>query len=166
MKKVNYRNLSSQLSLLLLALLLSFSTTTIAQENGDVVAGEALYKANCAACHKLDKKGVGPALRNVADKYDRDWLYKWISNSQGLIKSGDSKAVALFAENNNSVMTSFPGLSNENIDNILAYTSVPKPEPKVPETIVAVSSEDDGTIQNMVLGGFVLVFLLLVIMFY
>jgi mono/diheme cytochrome c family protein len=166
MKKVNYRNLSSQLLLLLLVFLLAFSTTTIAQENGDTVAGEALFKANCAACHKLDKKGVGPALRNIADKYDNDWLYKWISNSQGLIRSGDSKAVALFAENNNSVMTSFPGLSNEDIDNVLAYTSLPKPEPKISATTVAVSNGDDGTIQNIVLAGFVLVFLLLVIMFY
>ena len=166
MEKVNYRNLSSQLSLLLLVFLLAFSTTTIAQENGDTVAGEALYNANCAACHKLDKKGVGPALRNIAEKYDRDWLYKWISNSQGLIRSGDSKAVALFAENNNSVMTSFPGLSNKDIDNVLAYTSLPKPEPKVSATTVAVSNGDDGTIQNIVLAGFVLVFLLLVIMFY
>tara|TARA_B100000809_G_scaffold266359_1_gene328703 strand:+ start:12688 stop:13959 length:1272 start_codon:yes stop_codon:yes gene_type:complete len=166
MKKVNYRNLSSQLPLLLLALLLSFSTTVISQENGDAVVGEALYKANCAACHKLDKKGVGPALRNVANKYDRDWLYKWISNSQGLIRSGDSKAVALFAEYNNSVMTSFPGLSNGDIDNILAYTSLPKPEPKVSKVTVAVSNEDDGTFQNMVLVGFVLVFLLLIVMFY
>lgn len=166
MKKVNYRNLSSQLPLLLLALLLSFSTTVISQENGDAVVGEALYKANCAACHKLDKKGVGPALRNVANKYDRDWLYKWISNSQGLIRSGDSKAVALFAEYNNSVMTSFPGLSNGDIDNILAYTSLPKPEPKVSKVTVAVSNEDDGTFQNMVLVGFILVFLLLIVMFY
>ena len=166
MKKVNYQNLSSQLSLLLLAFLLAFSTTTLAQDNGDAVAGEALYKANCAACHKLDKKGVGPALRNVADKYDRDWLYKWISNSQGLIKSGDSKAVALFAENNNSVMTSFPALSNEDMDNILAYTSLPKPEPKVAETTVAVSNGDNGVTQNIVLAGLVMVFLLLAIMFY
>jgi len=62
-------------------------------------------------------------------------------------------------------MTSFPGLSNQDIDNIIAYTSLPKPEPKVTAAPVAVSSGDDGTIQNMVLVGFVLVFLLLVIMF-
>jgi len=165
MKKVNYRNLSSQLSLLLLAILLAFSTTTFAQE-GDPVAGEALFKSNCAACHKLDKKGVGPALRGVADKYETDWLYKWIKNSQGLIKSGDSKAVALFAENNNSVMTSFPALSNGDVDNILAYSSQPKPAPKVEEVATVEGSEDDGTMQNIILGGLVLVFLLLVVMFY
>tara|TARA_B100000497_G_scaffold66835_1_gene75476 strand:- start:754 stop:2025 length:1272 start_codon:yes stop_codon:yes gene_type:complete len=166
MKKVNYQNLSSKLSLLLLVFLLAFSTNTLAQEEGDVKAGEALYKSNCAACHKLDKKGVGPALRNVAEKYERGWLYKWISNSQGLIKSGDSKAVALFAEYNNSVMTSFPGLSNTDIDNILAYTSLPKPEPKIAVAPVTASNNDDGNLQNIILAVLVLILLLLVTMFY
>ena len=166
MKKVNYKNLSSKLSFLLLVFLLAFSTNTLAQEEGDVKAGEALYKSNCAACHKLDKKGVGPALRNVAEKYERDWLYKWISNSQGLIKSGDSKAVALFAEYNNSVMTSFPGLSNTDIDNILAYTSLPKPEPKIAVAPVIASNNDDGNLQNIILAVLVLILLLLVTMFY
>mgnify|MGYP000999211193 FL=1 len=165
MKKVNYHNLSSQVSIILLVLTLTISNVTLGQGNTDAVAGESLFKSNCAACHKLDKRGVGPALRNVDEKYDREWLYKWIKNSQGLIKSGDSKAVAIFKEYNNSVMTSFPGLSNQDIDNIIAYTSLPKPEPKVTVAPVAVSSGDDGTIQNMVLVGFVLVFLLLVIMF-
>ena len=166
MKKVNYRNLSSQLSFLLLAFLLTFSTITYSQDGADVLAGESLFKSNCAACHKLDKKGVGPALRGVADKYETEWIYKWIKNSQGLIKEGDSKAIELFAANNNSVMTSFPGLSNEDIDNILAYTSQPKPEPKVAETTTAVTGEDDKVLQNIILGGLALVFLLLVIMFY
>jgi mono/diheme cytochrome c family protein len=166
MKKMNYQNLSSKLSLLLLAFVLAFSTNILAQETGDAIAGEALYKSNCAACHKLDKKGVGPALRNVAEKYERDWLYKWISNSQGLIKSGDSKAVALFAEYNNSVMTSFPGLSNTDIDNILAYTSLPKPEPKIAVAPVTASNNDDGNLQNIILAVLVLILLLLVTMFY
>ena len=166
MKKVNYRNLPSNLSLLLLTLMLAFSTSTYAQESGDVVAGESLFKANCAACHKLDKKGVGPALRGVADKYDTDWLYKWIKDSQGLIKSGDSKATTIFADNNNSVMTSFPGLSDGDIDNILAYTSQPKPEPKVTETVAVAESDDDGLNQNIIIGALVLVLLLLIVMFY
>ena len=28
----------------------------------DVQAGKKLFNANCAACHKLNKKAVGPAL--------------------------------------------------------------------------------------------------------
>ena len=125
-----------------------------------------MFKSNCAACHKLDKRGVGPALRNIDEKYDREWLYKWIKNSQGLIKSGDSKAVALFKEYNNSVMTSFPALSNKDIDNILAYTSLPKPEPKVIQKSAAISNNDTDINENLILGGLVLILFLLSGMFY
>lgn len=150
----------------MLAIMLAFSTSTYAQEGGDPVVGESLFKANCAACHKLDKKGVGPALRGVANKYDREWIYKWVNNSQGFIKSGDAQAVAVFEANNNSVMTSFPGLSHEDIDNIMAYSSLPKPAPKVAETVVSVKNEDSGINQNIIIAALALVFLLLIIMFY
>jgi len=174
MKKVNYRNLTSHLSLLLLACLLTFSTTIFAQdvstiaENGagDPAAGEALFKANCAACHKLDKKATGPALRNVANKYDKEWLYQWIKNSQGLIKSGDALAVKLFAENNNAVMTSFPALSDGDITNILAYTSQPKPEPIAAVTTAADTAGGGDITNNIILGALALIFLLLVVMLY
>ncbi|WP_339695453.1 cytochrome c3 family protein [uncultured Marixanthomonas sp.] len=187
MKKVNYRNLSSCLSFLLLALLLTVSTTVSAQDEsaadttaaasseaasaegsgGDVAAGENLFKANCAACHKLDRKATGPALRGVADKYDRDWLYEWIKDSQAMIKSGDPQAVKLFEEHNNSVMTAFPQLSNGDIDNILAYTSAPKPEPTVAQTPTNGGGEGgSGVSNNIVLGALALVFLLLVVMLF
>ena len=61
MKKVNYHNLSSQVSIILLVLTLAISNVTLGQGNTDAVAGESLFKSNCAACHKLDKRGVGPA---------------------------------------------------------------------------------------------------------
>ena len=168
MQKVNYKNLPSQLSLLLLAVMLTFSTSIFAQEGVavDTVAGEKLFKANCAACHKLDKKATGPALRNVADKYDREWLYSWISDSPGMIASGDALAVTLFEDNNKSPMTAFPQLSNGDIDNILAYTSQKK---KVVAQVLPVDGgggEDTGVSNNIILGALALVFLLLVIMLF
>ncbi|RMA65703.1 c-type cytochrome [Ulvibacter antarcticus] len=187
MKKVNFRNLPSQLSLLLLAVLLTFSVSVSAQEDsaseaeqttaavpaadgvGDAVAGKALFNANCAACHKLDKKATGPALRGVTLRYDRNWLYEWIKDSQGMIKSGDSKAVALFAENNNSVMTSFPALSNGDIDNILAYASEPKAVPVAGGDTAATGTTTgggDGVSNNIILAALALVFGLLVVMLF
>ena len=165
MKKVNNQNLISHLSFILLALMLTFSNILLAQD-GDVAAGETLYKANCAACHKLDKKATGPALRGVALKYETDWLFKWIKNSQGMVNSGDALAVKLFKENNNSVMNSFPQFSDEDINNILAYTSQPKPEPVVAET-TSTEKEDSGEVTNkIILGALALVLLLLVVMLY
>jgi len=184
MQQVNFRNLSSRLSLLLLAVMLTFSFSTYAQADsadealqttaetvaadgaGDAVAGKALFNANCAACHKLDKKATGPLLRGVAQKYDRDWLYQWINDSQGLIASGDALAVDLFEANNKSVMTSFPGLSTTDIDDILAYTSEPKPVPPVAALGTAAAGSGDGVSNNLILGGLLLIFGLLVVMLF
>tara|TARA_B100000575_G_scaffold169651_1_gene135743 strand:+ start:302 stop:469 length:168 start_codon:yes stop_codon:yes gene_type:complete len=32
-------------------------------QEADVQAGKALFNANCAACHQLNRKAVGPALK-------------------------------------------------------------------------------------------------------
>ena len=77
------------------ALFLIFSLSIFAQD-GDPVAGKALFNTNCASCHKLDKKMTGPALRYVEKRLsedeglDRQWLYSWIRNSSAMIKSGDA----------------------------------------------------------------------------
>ena len=62
MKKVIHRKLGINILHLGLVFLLTFSTALSAQE-GDPVNGKAIFNANCAACHKLDKKMTGPALR-------------------------------------------------------------------------------------------------------
>lgn len=129
----------------------------------DVAAGEALFKANCAACHKLYARATGPALYDVTSRHDRQWLYSWIHNSSELIKSGDAEAVAIFDEFNGQVMTPFPQLSEADIDNILAYTDTPKP---VPTTTVVTegggSGSGSGVSSDLILGGLILVFLMLV----
>lgn len=88
------------------------------------IAGEKLFKTNCAACHRLDKILTGPALGGMGAKYadDKDWLYSWIRNSQALVKAGDEKAVKLFQDNNNTIMLAFPSLTDEEIESIIAYT--------------------------------------------
>ncbi len=178
MIKSKVRNLSSQLSLLSFAFLLTFSITTYAQEEaaaatgvGDAAAGKTLFNANCAACHKLYKKATGPALFGVGDKYDRDWLYSWIRNSQEMVNSGDAQAVAIFEEYNQSPMTSFPGLSDTDIDNIIAYTYEEKVDPCVanPELCnpaINGGGEGGGVSSNIILGVLILVFLVLIVMLY
>ena len=181
MKKVGNHNSISRILLFSLALMLTFSAKSFSQDApvapaaetvaapaaGDAAAGKALFNANCAACHKLDAKMTGPALRGVADKYSKDWLHKWIKDSQALIKSGDAAAVKVFEENNKSVMTAFPQLSDVDIDNILAYTSevaVAAPTPG-PGTAGAAAS-DSGISNNIILGALVLVMAMLVVMLF
>jgi mono/diheme cytochrome c family protein len=122
--------------------------------SGDPVKGKELFNTNCAACHKLDAKMTGPALRGVGDKYDKEWLYKWIKNSSDLIKSGDAKAVKVYEEFAKANMTAFPQLSNGDIDNIVAYAMEPAPEPETPKAGVAEGSEKTGSgiSNNLILG--------------
>jgi mono/diheme cytochrome c family protein len=131
MKKVNHRNSMSRILGIALMITLAFSSSLFAQE-GDVKAGEALFKANCAACHKLGAMSTGPMLRNIEARLaeeeglDREWLYKWIKNSSAMIKAGDPYAVKTYEANGKRVMTAFPTLTNVEIDNILAYTAQEK----------------------------------------
>ncbi len=167
MKKGLHRNRAFNIFGISLAFLLLFSSPLTGQE-GDPVKGKQLFNANCAACHALNRKMTGPALAGVADKYDREWLYKWIKNSSALIQSGDELAVKIWEEYNKSPMTAFPLLSNEDIDDILAYTSAPPEEPKedVAAVTAAPAEEDSGISNNIVLAALALVFAMLVVMLY
>ena len=118
-------------------LFFSIIFTSLYAQDGDPVKGKSLFNANCAACHQLDKKMTGPALRNVETRLsedeglDRVWLNAWIRNSSALIKSGDAYANKIYAEYNGSAMTAFPQFSDEDITDILAYTAQEKAAPVV-----------------------------------
>jgi len=185
MKKVGNHNSISRILVFSLAFMLTFSLTSIAQTaaappaaespapaataGGDPVKGKELFNTNCAACHKLDAKSTGPALRGVAGKYDKAWLYKWIHNSSAMIKAGDATAVKIFNENDKKIMTPFPQLSEGDIDNILAYTSEPKAEPAkatMPGPDGAAQSSVGGISNDVVLGALAVVMLILVVMLF
>lgn len=190
MKKVPYRHPISKILGITVLFFLLLSTSIFAQEEasseagseqaeagaGDPAAGKALFNQNCAACHSLNRKMTGPALANVESRLaedeglDREWLYKWIKNSPGLIASGDAYANKVYSEYNQAAMTPFPTLSNADIDNILAYTAAPPPAPAVTAATTADaggaqgSGEGSGISNELVLGALILVFGLLVVM--
>jgi len=128
MKSVKLHSQLSRLVINSLAFLLLFSLNLSAQE-ADLANGEKLFKSTCAACHKLDKKLVGPALLGINEKRDQDWLIAWIKDSPGMIKSGDKLAIQVFEENNKLPMTANPQLSDQDIIDILAYTDGEPVEP-------------------------------------
>ncbi len=102
--------------------LVFFIVFTVNIFSQDAANGKKLFKSNCAACHKLDKKFVGPALKGISEKREKEWLHKWIKDSGALIKSGDALAKEVFEEGNKMPMMAFPQLSDKDIDDILAYT--------------------------------------------
>jgi cytochrome c553 len=82
-----------------------------------------------------------------------------------MIKSGDAQAVAIYEEYNGSVMTSFPQFSNDDIDNIIAYTDYVPPAPAMTAAVPVVSGQASGGISNsIILVALAMVFVVLVIM--
>ena len=161
------RNWKSYLYFSLVIIGILTSITASAQSDEAVQAGKKLFNANCAACHKLNKRAVGPALRGISSKYDREWLYSWIKNSTAMVKSGDAQAVAIYEEYNGSVMTSFPQFSNDDIDNIIAYTDYVPPAPAITASVPVVSGQASGEISNLIiLVALAMVFIVLVIMLF
>lgn len=196
MKKVSNRHPNFAIFAFSLALSLLVSTSLIAQDDaaaaasteaaapagdgspcgpGDVAKGKQLFNQNCAACHALERRMTGPALAGVATRLsedeglDCDWLYSWIRNSAGMIASGDAYANRIYNEYNQAAMTAFPTLSDQDINDILAYVEAPPPAPvAAAATAGAEGGEaDSGGISNeLILGALTLVFALLVMMLF
>jgi mono/diheme cytochrome c family protein len=174
MRQVIHRKLSKNILRLSLIILLAF-TTALSAQDGDPVKGKSLFNANCAACHQLDKKMTGPALRHVEvrlsedEGLDRAWIHAWIRNSAGVIKSGDSYANKIYNEYGGAAMTAMPQLSDDDINNILAYTAEEKATPTPVsggEAAVANSSSSNGISNEIILGALAILFALLAIGLY
>jgi mono/diheme cytochrome c family protein len=91
------------------------NNTAIAQ------AGEALFKANCANCHKVDGDYTGPWLKGVRERQpDKEYIYKWMANPAGMIAS-DPYAKTLFEKWKPTIMTAYPNLKKTEIDAIIDY---------------------------------------------
>ena len=149
----------------ILLVTLLFPSLGLSQE-ADIQAGKALFNSNCAACHQLNRKAVGPALRGVTEKYDKEWLYSWIKNGTQMIKDGDPQAVAIWEEYNRAVMTNYPQFSNEQIDNILAYTNYTPPAPAPAVATAETVSQGSDISVNIILAVTIVIFTILIVMLF
>jgi len=77
-------------------------------------------KKRCAACHGIGESHSGPDLAGVAERRSLDWLYRWLKDSQGMLKKGDSIGVALMREYNNVPMPNAK-LSEKDVNGLLAF---------------------------------------------
>ncbi len=121
----------------------------ISPQNTFAADGEALFKANCAACHKPDEKYVGPALKGVREAApSKDWVYKWVRNATAMAMT-DPYAIKLKEEAGGVIMTSFPDMTNEEIDAILDWADKyqkPGTTTGAPGGAAAVAPKSDNTI--------------------
>ncbi len=47
--------------------------------------GKELFKAKCSACHKEDKRFVGPAIAGVTERRTPEWIMNMILNPEGMV---------------------------------------------------------------------------------
>jgi len=113
-----YRKIFNRVFAFLFFLALLSSTNNIFAQNG-----EALFKANCASCHKPDKDFTGPMLKGAREREPNpEWAYKWVNNVNTMVET-DPYAKKLFAERG-SKMTQF-NLKKEEIKAILDWADAP-----------------------------------------
>src|SRR5262247_4098865 len=83
--------------------------------------GQAMFKKICAPCHTIGVGDrVGPDLRGVTQRRDRDWLAKFIQNPARLRAARDPAALAL-AEKYRAVRMPALGIAQNDASDLIAY---------------------------------------------
>ncbi|MCB0524091.1 MAG: c-type cytochrome, partial [Saprospiraceae bacterium] len=136
-------------------LLITTSTALLAGPTKE--AGKDLFTANCASCHAKDMKtaSTGPALGGVEERwadYPRTDLYSWVRNSQALIASGHPRATELWAKYKPTIMNSFSGLTDEQIESIIMYINDPGGKPVVDAGTETGSAKKESGIPWLFIG--------------
>ena len=135
------RRMSGWMHACVLSLFLVLTSVSYAQD------GEKVFKQNCASCHKMDKKLIGPALQGAVQRWeDRpEGLRAWILNSTQYLKDHpeDSYAHKLFEDYNGTLMTAM-ALSNEDLEAVVSYIETWTP----PIIVEEVKGDENGTTEQ------------------
>jgi hypothetical protein len=83
--------------------------------------GLKLFEDNCKACHRLDQKLVGPALRYSFVSSDSVWFVKMIISANALISAGDTLALQLFNDFNQIQHPDFKGFNETELASLVEY---------------------------------------------
>lgn len=82
-------------------------------------AGETIYNNNCTACHKLDKRFIGPSPRGIMERRSPEWIMNMILDPK-LMTEQDRCAKDLLIEFNGAAMAN-QNLTVEETRSILEY---------------------------------------------
>lgn len=123
-------------------------STAGAGDPAAIAAGDALFKSNCAQCHAVNDKVVGPALAGIDKRRPLPWIIKWVKNSSKVVASGDEYAVKIFNEYQKQQMPSF-ALSDAEITSIVAWVKSQEGSPIAQKT----PTDDPGKAGATPAGG-------------
>ena len=91
-----------------------------------IASGKVLFDEYCSSCHAINNRHEMFFGKIAGNDYDKKTLYAFIRNSDSVIQSGNAYYVELFNEFNKTKMKSFPNLTDEELDKIMAYIKVKK----------------------------------------
>lgn len=110
--------------LLVLCFIKCNSNTSAENLNGaDTVAitkGQNLFNQHCSGCHNFRQETIGPPLSGITKRASVTWLQNFIRNPQEIIGAGDKQADSLY-NHYKTIMPSFETLSNDEVNNIIAF---------------------------------------------
>ena len=91
----------------------------------------AYFRQNCMSCHTIGGgRLVGPDLKDVSRRAERDWLVKFVANPRQFLDSGDPYALKMREEARGAVMPNIsgldPGRAAALLDLIEAESKLPK----------------------------------------
>ncbi|SDS57845.1 c-type cytochrome [Winogradskyella sediminis] len=96
------------------------SVTLGAEIDQDMAAhGMDVYNKMCLACHKVDKKFIGPAPTGILERRSPEWVMNMILNPEEMVKQ-DPLAKDLLMEFNGAPMAN-QGLTEEDARAVLEY---------------------------------------------
>ncbi len=84
-----------------------------------VTKGADIYKKMCTACHRPDKKFIGPAPKGVMKRRTPEWIMNMILDPEGMVKN-DPLAKDLLMEFNGAPMAN-QNLTEEDARAVLEY---------------------------------------------
>lgn len=78
------------------------------------------FKRNCANCHTIGGgRLVGPDLKNIGQRKDKEWLARFVRDPKAVLDSGDAYAEQLFKDYRGVLMPTPPDVTAERIENLL-----------------------------------------------
>lgn len=91
-----------------------FASTSFAQRV------EEFFQTNCKSCHTIGGgRLIGPDLKNVTDRQDREWLVEFMLDPQAMINARDPYALKLQKEAKEVVMITVPGMTEDLANSLL-----------------------------------------------
>lgn len=120
-----------------------------------IANGKKLFDGNCAQCHAVAKKMVGPALNNVYNRQSVAWLINFIKYPQKTSQT-DAYAAELFKQYAPQMMPNHDFFKDEEIVSILSWIKAETDNPTGPVVVngggstSTASSEDNSSMLTVI----------------